>query len=100
SHWSFLLEPGGVFCCLTGNTLFPRPHLGSQVRAEIIRFEHLANLDFFATTEWSALEPLGCLVERLALPYPEAGDQLFGFRERSIDDCLLVAGSELHAHAF
>src|SRR5438309_1672685 len=98
--WAFLLESGGVFCCLTGNARFLGPHFGGQVGAEIICFEHLPNLDLFAAAEGSALEPLDCFVARFALPQPEAGDQLFRLRERSIDDRLLAAGSEFHAHAF
>ncbi len=84
----------------TGNACFPCPHFGSQIRAEIICFEHLANLDFCATAEGSALQPLDCFVQRLALPQPKACDQLFRLGEWAVDDRLLIAGTEFHAYAF
>src|SRR5437667_77115 len=51
-----------------------RPELGSQLRPEVVRLEHLANLDLGPPAERGALEPLDRLLLRLHLPEPEAGD--------------------------
>src|ERR1700756_4040104 len=52
--------------------------------------EDLADLESPAVV-WCALEPLEGFVHRAHLPQPVAGDELFGFGERPIDDGSLVA---------
>src|SRR5882762_6961876 len=59
--------------------------------------EDLADLESPAVVRCS-LEPLEGLVHRAHLPQPVPGDQLLRLRERTIDDCALLAG-ELNAPA-
>src|SRR5712691_6934106 len=74
----------GLRGCLGAHALLLLPELGAQRRAEVVRLEHLPNLDL-ALLERSALEPRDRLVLRLHLPQPEAGDELLGLGERSVD---------------
>src|SRR2546425_9176139 len=61
---------------LRANALLLFPELRGELRTEVVRLEHLANLHLGAATEGSALEPLDRLRLRLHLPQPESGDQL------------------------
>jgi len=67
------------------------PELGSELGAEILGLEDLADLDFSPIAEGSALEPLDGLFPGLHLPDPEAGNQLLRLGERSIDDGPLLS---------
>src|SRR5688572_15321550 len=60
---------------LGAEAVLPLPELGCQRGTEVIRFEHLANLDLVAVLEGCALEPLDRLCLRFHLPDPEAGDE-------------------------
>src|SRR6266568_5081563 len=71
------------------------PELGRELGAEILRLEHLSNLDhrlFAGYGIGTALDPLDRLFLRLDLPQPEAGDQLLCLGKRPIDDRSLRAG--------
>src|SRR5262249_37270122 len=57
------------------------PEFGRERGAEVLRLEHLANLDLGAVVERGALEPLDRLFLRLHLPQPEARDQLLRLGE-------------------
>src|SRR6266705_1007934 len=63
------------------------PQLGGEFRAEVLRFEHLANLDLGLPAEGigAALDPFDRLFLGLHLPQPETGDQLFRFGEGPVD---------------
>src|SRR6266487_5406277 len=83
---------------LRAQALFLLPELGRERLAEVLRLEHLANLDLdlltvgVGTIEGGALEPLDRLFLRLHLPQPEAGHQLLGLCERSVDHGALTPG--------
>src|SRR5215475_13414777 len=68
---------------------------------EILRLEHLANLDlrFSRHGIGAALDPINRLLQRLALPEPEARDQLLRFGERAVSYRARRAGKP-DAHAF
>src|SRR5688572_4509586 len=75
--------------------LLLRPQLGRELGAEVLRLEHLANLDLRLGAGGGvgrALEPLDGLGERLHLDQPEAGDELLGLGEGPVDHRALVAG--------
>src|SRR5436190_7363425 len=76
--------------------LFLGSHFGGELGAEVLGLEHLADLDggLRARDGRHALDPRDRLVLRLALPHPEAGDELLGFRERAVDDGGLAAGKD------
>src|ERR1700742_1219962 len=68
-------------CALSGELL---SDFGTEFRrgcgAEILRLEYLSNLDFGLLAGHgigTALDPFDRLLQRGALPKPEAGDQLF-----------------------
>src|ERR1700737_4382435 len=72
--------------------LFPK--LRRELGAEVLRLEHLANLDFGRRTRkgiGGALHPFDRLFLRLHLEQPEAGDELFRLAEGAIDDRPLVS---------
>src|SRR5882762_1509346 len=73
--------------CLGTQALFLRPELGSKLGTEVLRLEHLANLNlgfpFMGTG--AALDPLDRLFHRPDLPQPEAGDQLLGLGGGRVD---------------
>src|SRR5579885_2272454 len=74
--------------------LFLLAQLRGELGAEILGFEDLADLDLaIAMFERprTAPDPLDRLFERLALPEPEARDELLGFGERTIDDGARIA---------
>src|SRR5687767_13265 len=80
------------------NPRFLLPQLRRELCAEILFLEDLANLHLGTAVERRALQPLDRLFLRLALPDPEAGDQLLRLAERAVGDDPLLA-VELHAHA-
>src|SRR5258708_35211446 len=73
--------------CLGAQLLFLFPELGSKLGTEVLRLEHLANLNlgfpFMGTG--AALDPLDRLFHRPDLPQPEACDQLLGPGEGPVD---------------
>src|SRR3569832_2178656 len=74
--------------CLRAQPLFLLAQFGRELGAEIGGIEHLANFDhrFLAGHRiGTALDPFDRLVLRLALPQPEARDQLLRLGERSVD---------------
>src|SRR5688500_1372764 len=73
---------------LRGQPLLALPDFGGVSLPEVRRLEHLADLDLrlLARRVRTALHPFDRLVERLHLEEPEAGDELFRFGERAVDD--------------
>src|SRR4051812_5474854 len=61
------------------------PEFGRELRPEVRRLEHLADLHLLAAVERRPLEPLDRLLLRAALPQPEPRDQLLGLREGPVD---------------
>src|SRR6267143_413954 len=104
---SFRLAQGGnlprlrlLGGCLGTQLLFLFPELGSKLRTEVLRLEHLANLNLgfpFMGTR-AAFDPLDRLFHRPHLPQPEAGDQLLGLGECPVDHGPLLS-REPHALA-
>src|SRR6185437_13215995 len=74
---------------LRADALFLLPELRSELVTEIRRFKHLTNLDF-GVFKGCFLKPLDRFIQRLHLPQPEACNQLFGFREWSLNHTLLA----------
>src|SRR6185437_9039430 len=68
---------------------FTRLCFRRDVRSEVLVLEHLADLDF-ALLERRALQPLDGFFLRFHAPDPEAGDELLGLGERSVDDFRLA----------
>jgi len=69
---------------LCAEPLFLLAELRCELGAEILGFEHLADLDlslFARHGIGTALDPIDRLLQRLALPEPESGNQLFGLGE-------------------
>src|SRR5262245_7031078 len=67
--------------------------LGRKLRGEVLRFEHLPNLDFRLFTRHgigAALDPIDCLLQRFALPNPKTGHQLLGFGKRTVNKGALI----------
>src|SRR5687767_13615886 len=77
---------------LSANTVFLSTKLGSELRAEVLRLEYLANLDLGIAGHRvrTALDPLDRFFLRLHLEQPESGYQLLGLGERTIDHGPLV----------
>src|SRR5438552_7660572 len=73
---------------LRAQALLLLPQLGRELGAEVLRLEHLANLDLGILPHriGAALDPFDRLLLRLHLPDPEAGDQLLGLGEGPVDD--------------
>src|SRR6266540_3312066 len=73
---------------LRAQALLLLPQLGGELCAEILRLEHLADLDLgiLPHRTRAALDPFDRLFLRLHLPYPEASDQLLGLGEGPVDD--------------
>src|SRR5258707_15267998 len=67
--------------------LLLRAQLRRELRSEILRLEYLADLDFGVTFErvGAALDPVDRLFLRFHLPDPEAGNQLLGLGEGTVD---------------
>src|SRR6185295_13878967 len=63
-------------------------------RLEVFGFRDLADLDL-ALFERNLLRPLESFLLRFRLPDPEARDEFFGLRERTVDDRALRT-AELH----
>src|SRR5262249_12093263 len=84
-----------------GRYLLPQPllllpELGRELGAEVFGLEHLTDLDFGAAVKGGALEPLDRFILRLALPEPEACDQLLRLGEGPVGHRAL-GPIELHA---
>src|SRR5206468_2300310 len=75
------------------------PELWREILAKVLRLEYLANL-YFTLLEWRALEPLDRFIHGLHLPQPEAGDELLGLSERTIDHGSLLRSLESYARSF
>src|SRR6185369_274423 len=90
-----------LFGDLRAQALFLLAQLGRELRTEVLRLEHLADLDLGLPRHGvgAALHPLDRLLLRLDLPDPESGDELLRLRERAVDHAALRAG-EPHARAF
>src|SRR6266516_5299597 len=73
---------------LRAQALLLLPQLGRELGAEVLRLEHLADLDLGILPHriGAALDPFDRLLLRLHLPDPEAGDQLLGLGEGPVDD--------------
>src|SRR5437879_155864 len=73
---------------LRAQALLLLPQLGRELGAEVLRLEHLADLDLRILPHriGAALDPFDRLFLRLHLPDPEAGDQLLGLGEGPVDD--------------
>src|SRR5882762_4845688 len=78
---------------LRAQALFLLSELGRELGAEVLRLEHLADLDLGLSFEGigAALDPFDRLRLGLHLPQPETGDQLFRFGERPVDHGALRA---------
>src|SRR5262245_2524392 len=63
------------------------PELGRERRTEVLRLEHLANLDLGlrAGGVRAALHPFDGFFLRLHLPQPEAGDQFLRLGKWTVD---------------
>src|SRR6266566_3291565 len=84
---------------LRADSLLLLAELGCECLTEVLRLEHLPDLDLGSPVEGSALQPLDRLFPRLHLPQPEAGDELLRLREGSVDHGPL-ASVESDPHAF
>jgi len=83
-------------------TFFLLAQFRRQLCAEVLQFEHLANLDLGLSARHrvgATLDPLDGFFSGLHLPQPITGDQLLGFGERAVDHRAFVTG-ETHAGAF
>src|SRR5690348_238938 len=89
---------GSGVCNLLAQALFPFAQFRGEFLAEILGLEYLPDLHFGAVVERCALQPFDGLFLRLALPQPEAGDQLLGLGEWAVGDGALAA-VELHTYA-
>src|SRR5882762_8189796 len=78
---------------LRAQALFLLSELGRELGAEVLRLEHLADLDFGLSLEGigTALDPFDRLRLGLHLPQPETGDQLFRLGEGPVDHGALRA---------
>src|SRR5204863_87505 len=72
---------------LPAKLLVPLAVLGRHVLAEVLRLEHLTDLDF-GVLERSPLQPLDGLFHRRDLPQPEASHELLRLGEWPVDDRL------------
>src|SRR6266566_336917 len=73
---------------LIAHALLGFPQLGCELRAEVVRLEHLAYLDLGLALDriGAALDPLDRLFLRLHLKHPEAADQVFRVLEGPVHD--------------
>src|SRR5919106_4365994 len=79
---------------LRAQALLLLSELGRELGAEVLRFEHLADLNLGLLSGHrigAALDPLDGLFPGLALPQPETGDQLLRLGERAVDHGALVS---------
>src|SRR5262249_58105219 len=84
----------GLLLQLLAQRLLARGLFGRKdVGREVPRFEHLADLDL-SVLEWDPRGPFDRLFLRLHLDQPETGDQLPGFRERSVGHGTPPAGEQ------
>ena len=65
-----------------------RPELRCEAIAQLFCFEDRADIqvELAVVGVWARLRPLDGLVDGIDVPEPEAGDQLFRFGKRSVDD--------------
>src|SRR5260370_19007896 len=70
---------GGLIWQLSSEMYFVLDLLFGQDGCEVFHLKDLADFDFGAGDEGTALEPFDCLFYVADLPDPEAGDELFGF---------------------
>src|SRR5256885_14420775 len=72
---------------LRAQALLLLPQLWRELGAEVLRLEHLADLDLGILPHriGAALDPFDRLFLRLHLPDPEAGDQLLGLGEGPVE---------------
>src|SRR6266571_4206680 len=72
---------------LRAQALLLLPQLGGELGAEVLRLEHLADLDLGILPHriGAALDPFDRFFLRLHLPYPETRDQLLGLGEGPVD---------------
>src|SRR5712671_1175976 len=72
---------------LLADALLLLPEFGSELGAEVVRLEHLTDLDFGFSFMGigAALHPLDGLFHRSHLPKPEAGNQFLRLSEWPID---------------
>src|SRR5579885_2025669 len=61
------------------------PEFGRVVLSEVGCFEYGADFNFLSAIEGRPFEPLDRFIHRAHLPHPIAADQLFRFRERTVD---------------
>src|SRR6478736_5787417 len=76
-------------------------HLGRELGAEVLGLEHLAQLELDVAAgvpRRPAPDPVERLLARADLDDREAGDQLLGLGERTVDDGRLAV-REFHARA-
>src|SRR4029078_7090519 len=97
--------PNGLAALLQpcAQALFAGALLGREFGAEILGFEDLPDLELGILARVRAralLRPRDRLVERLALPHPEARDQLLGLGERAVHRRALAVPGEVDARAF
>jgi hypothetical protein len=85
---------------LIAQAFFLRPQLRRELGAEVFRFEDLADLDlrFGSRRVGATLDPIDRLLLRLALPDPEAGDQLLRLGKRTVGDDSLGCPRTSRAH--
>src|SRR6267143_6214216 len=78
---------------LRAQALFLLSELGRELGAEVLRLEHLADLDLGLSLEGigAALDPFDRLRLGLHLPQPETGDQLFRLGKGPVDHGALRA---------
>src|SRR6267154_3724743 len=78
---------------LRAQALLLLPQLGRELGAEVLRLEHLADLDLGLSSEGigAALDPFDRLRLGFHLPQPETGDQLFRLGEGTVDHGALRA---------
>src|SRR5262245_29226358 len=66
-----------------------------ELSAEVLRFEHLANLDlslFALHGVRTAFDPIDCLLQRLALQEPESGNQFLCLGEWAVNHRPFLSG--------
>src|SRR5690606_25843664 len=97
TFWSMPRVFSGV-AQLRAQAIFLLAHLRRVILAEILRLDHLTDLDLRIPQHRirAAAYPFHRLVHRTYLPDPVAGDQLLRFGKGAIDD---GAGTSGEAHA-
>src|SRR5215831_4801497 len=85
---------------LRAHAFFLAAQFGRELRAEVLRLEHLADLDLglLVVRIRAAFEPLDRFFPGTDLPQPESRDQLLRLGERTVDHRALGTG-EAHPNA-